>query len=75
MVKSPCKFICTLENEVCIGCGRTREEISKWSKYTDEEKVKVLRRLSGVIPVSLDELKEVTGKTDSNDVINDLFEV
>jgi len=45
MIKSPCKFICTLENDVCIGCHRTKEEISKWSKYSDEEKQKVLDRL------------------------------
>ena len=45
MVKSPCQFICVLEEDVCIGCHRTKEEISKWSKYTDEEKIKVIERL------------------------------
>lgn len=45
MVKSPCKIICTLENNVCIGCKRTREEISKWSSMTDDEKQKVLDRI------------------------------
>ena len=45
MVKSPCKFICTLENDVCIGCKRTKEEISKWRDMTDEEKQKVLNRI------------------------------
>jgi len=48
MVKSPCLFICTLEKDVCIGCKRTKEEISKWSKYTDEEKQKVLDRLKDI---------------------------
>ena len=45
MVKSPCLFICTLESDVCIGCKRTKEEISKWSKYTDEEKTIVIERI------------------------------
>lgn len=45
MVKSPCILVCTLENDVCIGCHRTKEEISKWSKMTDEEKQKVLDRI------------------------------
>jgi len=46
MVESPCKYICTLEDGVCIGCHRTKEEISKWSKMTDEEKQKVLDRIN-----------------------------
>lgn len=45
MVKSPCKFICVLEDDICIGCKRTKEEISKWSKYTDEDKQNVLDRI------------------------------
>lgn len=45
MVESPCKYICTLENGVCIGCHRTRDEISKWRGMTDEEKLKVLERI------------------------------
>lgn len=43
-VKSPCKFICSLEDGVCIGCKRTKEEISKWRDMTDEKK-KVLDRI------------------------------
>ena len=45
MVKSPCKFICTLEKYICIGCKRTKEEISKWKNMTDNEKQKVLDRI------------------------------
>ena len=50
MVKSPCKFICTLDSEgvKCIGCLRTKEEISNWSKYTDEEKLAVINRLKEI---------------------------
>ena len=36
-MKSPCTKICTLRDEVCIGCGRTLKEIANWSKYTTEE--------------------------------------
>ncbi len=45
MIDSPCKHICVLEEGVCIGCYRTKEEISKWSKMNDEEKQKVLDRI------------------------------
>jgi predicted Fe-S protein YdhL (DUF1289 family) len=44
-VKSPCQHICILEEGVCIGCKRTKEEISKWNKYTNEEKQNVLDRI------------------------------
>lgn len=46
MVDSPCKHICTLDDKgVCIGCFRTRDEISRWRGMTDEEKLKVLERI------------------------------
>jgi len=28
--RSPCVAICRLEQEICIGCGRTRQEIAAW---------------------------------------------
>ncbi|HET6566160.1 MAG TPA: DUF1289 domain-containing protein [Xanthomonadales bacterium] len=32
---SPCINICTLDNSgMCIGCGRTLEEIAAWSRMT-----------------------------------------
>jgi predicted Fe-S protein YdhL (DUF1289 family) len=44
MVKSPCILVCKLENDVCIGCKRTKEEITMWTKYSDEEKQNVLSK-------------------------------
>lgn len=45
-IKSPCKLICKYnENGVCQGCLRTREEISKWPDYTDEEKLEVYKKI------------------------------
>ena len=50
-MKSPCVKICKLIDSVCIGCGRTSEQISEWTKYTDEEKKQVIEisrsRMSG----------------------------
>ena len=39
---TPCKSICEINRSsgLCIGCGRTREEIAKWSTFTHEEMVK-----------------------------------
>jgi predicted Fe-S protein YdhL (DUF1289 family) len=41
VVESPCINVCKIENDVCIGCGRTLEEIAHWSEMTDEEKEQV----------------------------------
>jgi predicted Fe-S protein YdhL (DUF1289 family) len=38
-VESPCVNVCTLDaQKVCIGCGRTIEEIAVWSRLGDEER-------------------------------------
>ncbi len=40
---SPCVRICTLDDEdVCIGCGRTLEEIKAWNGYSPGERAKHL---------------------------------
>ena len=41
VVESPCINVCKIENDVCIGCGRTLEEIAHWSEMTDTEKEQV----------------------------------
>jgi len=45
-VSSPCVNVCELDSDfVCKGCGRTINEILKWSEYTDKQKLAVLDRL------------------------------
>jgi predicted Fe-S protein YdhL (DUF1289 family) len=45
LVDSPCVNICTLDrNKVCIGCGRTIDEIAVWSRLGDEERRAVCER-------------------------------
>lgn len=35
---SPCVSICTLDdNDVCVGCHRTLNEITHWSAFSKEE--------------------------------------
>ncbi|MBB3168234.1 DUF1289 domain-containing protein [Simiduia aestuariiviva] len=37
-VKSPCTSICALNDaDVCVGCYRTADEISRWSRMLPEE--------------------------------------
>jgi len=40
---SPCIQVCTLDdNQVCIGCGRTVDEIIDWTRMTAVQKWAVL---------------------------------
>lgn len=49
-ITSPCINICKLDkNNICIGCGRTIEEISNWLKLSNKEKQEVISRLDSKI--------------------------
>ena len=44
---SPCIGICTIDqdSQICIGCGRTKDEISKWTKLSHAERMEIMKRL------------------------------
>lgn len=43
-VASPCIGICRVDGEdVCLGCGRTIDEIVVWTRATPLRKVEILR--------------------------------
>ena len=45
-VPSPCIRQCALDdNQVCLGCGRTLDEIRRWAGMANEEKAQVWQRL------------------------------
>ncbi len=47
MVKSPCVAICALDNnDVCIGCYRSGEEITAWGELDNEQKREVLKKVA-----------------------------
>jgi len=46
IVESPCIGICELQDNVCIGCNRTVEQITNWETMSHEEKEEVLNALS-----------------------------
>jgi|TARA_X000000368_G_scaffold410045_1_gene392929 predicted Fe-S protein YdhL (DUF1289 family) len=43
-ITSPCINVCVTDpdSDLCYGCARTTPEISKWSKYTDEEQKQII---------------------------------
>lgn len=47
---TPCISICKLielddKTRICQGCGRSQMEIFQWSKYTEAERIEIMRRL------------------------------
>ncbi len=44
-VVSPCINICTLQDDFCIGCGRSTQEIAEWATASMKRKEKILERL------------------------------
>lgn len=43
--KSPCISVCVLdEDDICMGCYRSADEITDWFMASDDEKREVLRR-------------------------------
>jgi predicted Fe-S protein YdhL (DUF1289 family) len=45
-VPSPCVDICALDDDdVCIGCYRSGDEITTWGKMSDDEKKQTLQKV------------------------------
>ena len=44
-IESPCISVCRYEDEVCVGCGRTVDDIVNWYDMTDKQKQAVLNRI------------------------------
>ncbi|WP_427452071.1 DUF1289 domain-containing protein [Litorimonas sp. WD9-15] len=53
-IESPCKLICTLDIQsgVCTGCGRTRQDIGMWTRYSKAQRafanIEAKKRLKGL---------------------------
>ncbi|MGH6829233.1 MAG: DUF1289 domain-containing protein [Rhizomicrobium sp.] len=47
-IESPCVKICTYEpgKGFCSGCGRTLEEITHWSEFSEAERRKITAGLA-----------------------------
>ncbi len=46
-IESPCQLICQMDlgSGQCFGCGRTREEIAMWTRYSDLQRRLVMQDL------------------------------
>jgi hypothetical protein len=51
-IESPCVGVCRIEpgRGVCVGCGRTLEEIAAWARMTPQARRLVMARLQARTP-------------------------
>jgi predicted Fe-S protein YdhL (DUF1289 family) len=47
MVSSPCTKVCTIDSasRLCLGCGRSLEEIARWGSMSEAERLEIMRAL------------------------------
>jgi predicted Fe-S protein YdhL (DUF1289 family) len=62
MIESPCLKICTLDarSGLCLGCGRTIDEIARWTAMGAGERARVMDMLPGRLAARA-ETASVTG--------------
>ncbi len=46
-IESPCTKVCTLDarSGLCLGCGRTIDEIARWAAMSPAERARILAEL------------------------------
>ena len=46
-ITTPCTKVCTLDpiSRLCIGCGRTLDEIARWSALSEGERARIMAEL------------------------------
>jgi len=46
-IQTPCTQVCTIDpaSRLCVGCGRTLDEIAQWSALTADERARLMAEL------------------------------
>uniref|UniRef100_A0A7C2AU12 DUF1289 domain-containing protein n=1 Tax=Pseudomonas graminis TaxID=158627 RepID=A0A7C2AU12_9PSED len=55
-IENPCISVCYLRGDLCVSCGRTKDDIRKWKRMKRPEKMAAVQRAS----VRLKALKQAT---------------
>lgn len=51
VVASPCVRLCTLNpQDICVGCGRTLDDIKAWSQMTPQQQADCVARAAQRLP-------------------------
>lgn len=47
MIVTPCIKVCTMDatSRLCMGCGRTLDEIARWGTMTPDERERIMAAL------------------------------
>ena len=63
MISSPCTKVCTIDaaSRLCMGCGRSLEEIARWGGMSEAERQQIMRALPERMRAA--NLKPVQGTT------------
>jgi uncharacterized protein len=58
-LETPCVNICLLDAEtrLCVGCGRTIDEIARWPAISDDER----RAIKAALPERMERFKDAKG--------------
>jgi predicted Fe-S protein YdhL (DUF1289 family) len=54
-ISTPCTKVCTIDatSGLCVGCGRTSDEIGRWLSLNEDER----RQIMGELPARLHRVK------------------
>ena len=63
MIESPCVKTCTLDarSGLCLGCGRTIDEIARWTAMSAAERARIIGELPTRLAADRPETTRVTG--------------
>ncbi|MGE3775195.1 MAG: DUF1289 domain-containing protein [Gammaproteobacteria bacterium] len=62
-MESPCIGICEVDRaRRCRGCGRTLEEITRWTRYSDAERRRIMAELPARLAQHEDEKHAPAGR-------------
>ncbi len=45
-IENPCIAVCRLRGDLCVSCGRTKDDIRKWKRMKRPEKMAAVQRAS-----------------------------
>lgn len=43
-IENPCISVCQLSGDLCVSCGRSKEDIKKWKRMKRPEKMAAVQR-------------------------------
>ncbi len=62
-IENPCISVCQLRGDLCVSCGRTKDDIRKWKRMKRPEKMAAVQRASVRLKALKQALPLVTQQT------------